>query len=77
MNLNKIVIVLSNPDESRNIGAVCRTMANNSLYDLRIVGKKNNYNDNNGSRNGRFVFTETDPRILEIAYGLIVKLFIA
>ncbi len=45
MNLNKIVIVLSNPDESRNIGAVCRAMANNGLYDLKIVGKKNNYND--------------------------------
>ena len=40
MNLDNIVIVLSRPEESRNIGAVCRGMANNSLHTLRIVGKK-------------------------------------
>lgn len=40
MNLDNIVIVLSRPEESRNIGAVCRAMANNGLHTLRIVGKK-------------------------------------
>ncbi|MBQ4024257.1 MAG: RNA methyltransferase, partial [Treponema sp.] len=40
MNLNNIVIVLSRPEESRNIGAVCRAMANSGISCLRIVGKK-------------------------------------
>jgi len=40
MNLKNIVIVLVNPDESRNVGAVCRAMANNGLTTLRIVGQK-------------------------------------
>ena len=43
MNLNNIVIVLDHPDESRNIGAACRAMANNDISDLRIVGKKEDY----------------------------------
>ncbi|MCQ2575204.1 MAG: RNA methyltransferase [Treponema sp.] len=43
MNLSNIVIVLDHPDESRNIGAACRAMANNDISDLRIVGKKENY----------------------------------
>ncbi|MCR5724870.1 MAG: RNA methyltransferase [Treponema sp.] len=45
MNLQNIVIVLSHPEESRNIGAVCRGMANNNLSDLRIVGKREDYDD--------------------------------
>ncbi len=43
MNLNNIVIVLDHPDESRNIGAACRAMANNDISDLRIVGNKADY----------------------------------
>ena len=43
MNLSNIVIVLDHPDESRNIGAACRAMANNDISDLRIVGKKEDY----------------------------------
>ena len=43
MNLNNIVIVLDHPDESRNIGAACRAMANNDISDLRIVGNKEDY----------------------------------
>ena len=43
MNLSNIVIVLDHPDESRNIGAVCRAMANNDISDLRIVGNKTDY----------------------------------
>lgn len=43
MNLNNIVIVLSHPDESRNIGAACRAMANNDISELRIVGKIEDY----------------------------------
>ncbi|MCR5063256.1 MAG: RNA methyltransferase [Treponema sp.] len=43
MNLSNIVIVLDHPDESRNIGAACRAMANNDIGELRIVGKKEQY----------------------------------
>lgn len=43
MNLKNIVIVLDHPDESRNIGAACRAMANNDISELRIVGNKNDY----------------------------------
>lgn len=43
MNLNNIVVVLDHPDESRNIGAACRAMANNDISDLRIVGNKEDY----------------------------------
>ena len=43
MNLNNIVIVLDHPDESRNIGAACRAMANNDIGELRIVGNKSDY----------------------------------
>ena len=43
MNLSNIVIVLDHPDESRNIGAACRAMANNDISELRIVGKKEDY----------------------------------
>ncbi len=43
MNLNNIVIVLDHPDESRNIGAACRAMANNDIKELRIVGNKTDY----------------------------------
>ena len=43
MNLNNIIIVLDHPDESRNIGAACRAMANNDISELRIVGNKADY----------------------------------
>lgn len=43
MDLNKVFIVLSRPDESRNIGSACRAMANNDITHLRIVGKKSDY----------------------------------
>lgn len=43
MNLKNIVIVLDHPDESRNIGAACRAMANNDISELRIVGKIEDY----------------------------------
>lgn len=43
MNLKNITVVLDHPDESRNIGAACRAMANNDISDLRIVGKKEDY----------------------------------
>ena len=45
MNLQNIVIVLSHPEESRNVGAVCRAMANNSIKELRIVGSKESFDD--------------------------------
>lgn len=45
MNLKNIVIVLTNPDESRNVGAVCRAMANNGITTLRIVGKKSKFDE--------------------------------
>ncbi|HAH61403.1 MAG TPA: RNA methyltransferase, partial [Treponema sp.] len=40
MNLDNVVIVLDRPGESRNIGAVCRAMANCGIRILRIVGTK-------------------------------------
>ncbi|MBR4180360.1 MAG: RNA methyltransferase [Treponema sp.] len=43
MNLNNIVIILDHPDESRNIGAACRAMANNDISELRIVGDRAAY----------------------------------
>ena len=45
MNLENIVIVLCRPEESRNVGAVCRAMANCSLSTLRIVGKKEDFDE--------------------------------
>lgn len=45
MNLNNIYIVLARPEESRNIGAACRAMANNSISNLRIVGKKSDFDE--------------------------------
>lgn len=43
MNLSNIIIILDHPDESRNIGAACRAMANNDISELRIVGNKSDY----------------------------------
>lgn len=43
MNLSNITIVLDHPDEARNIGSACRAMANCDIKDLRIVGKKEDY----------------------------------
>lgn len=45
MNLSNVVVILSRPEESRNVGAVCRAMANNSLKTLRIVGKKSDFDE--------------------------------
>lgn len=43
MNLDKVYIVLDHPDECRNIGSACRAMANSDITHLRIVGKKEDY----------------------------------
>lgn len=40
MNLKNVVIVLSRPEEARNVGAACRAMANSGLSTLRIVGTR-------------------------------------
>lgn len=45
MNLDRVFVVLAHPEESRNIGAACRAMANNNIHHLRIVGKKEDYDD--------------------------------
>lgn len=45
MELNNIYIVLTRPDEARNIGSACRAMANNDICHLRIVGKKEDYDE--------------------------------
>jgi TrmH family RNA methyltransferase len=45
MNLKKICILLVRPEESRNIGATCRAMANNGINDIRIVGNRTDYDD--------------------------------
>ncbi len=40
-----VAVVLCRPEISRNIGAVCRSMANNNCSDLRIVGNKSDYDE--------------------------------
>jgi TrmH family RNA methyltransferase len=45
MNVKKICVVLVRPEESRNIGASCRAMANNDIDDMRIVGRREDYDD--------------------------------
>lgn len=45
MTISDICIILTHPDESRNIGSVCRAMANMGITDLRIVGKRKDYKD--------------------------------
>ena len=45
MDLKKIVIMLVRPEESRNVGAVCRAMANSGLGTLRIVGSRDDFDD--------------------------------
>ena len=40
-----VAVILCRPEISRNIGAVCRSMANNNCADLRIVGNKNDYDE--------------------------------
>lgn len=43
MDLSNLVVVLSHPNEARNVGSVCRAMANFGVSDLRVVGEKENY----------------------------------
>lgn len=45
MNLDNIVIILSRPKYSGNIGSVCRAMKAFDITHLRIVGEKASYND--------------------------------
>ena len=45
MKTEQFCVILCHPDESRNIGSVCRAMANNDILDLRIVGKKSDYDE--------------------------------
>ena len=45
MNLDNIVVVLSRPEESRNIGSVCRAMANCGIKTLRIIQDKKNIDE--------------------------------
>ncbi len=46
MKLSQVIIVLCNPDESQNIGSVCRAMLTMDITQLRIVGKRENYDIN-------------------------------
>ena len=45
MNTDNIIVVLVRPEESRNVGAVCRAMANCAMHTLRIVGRREDLND--------------------------------
>lgn len=45
MNMDNIVVVLVRPEESRNVGAVCRAMANSAVHTLRIVGRREDLDD--------------------------------
>ena len=44
-NTEKARIILCRPAESRNIGSVCRAMKNMAIKELTIVGKKEDYNE--------------------------------
>jgi tRNA/rRNA methyltransferase len=43
MELQSIIVVLARPEESRNVGASCRAMANSGLASLRVVGNREDY----------------------------------
>jgi len=43
---DRVCVVLCRPQESRNIGSVCRAMKNSGLRLLRIVGCKTDYDEN-------------------------------
>lgn len=45
-NPMQTTIILCRPETSANIGAVCRVMANTDFTDLRIVGNKEDYCEN-------------------------------
>lgn len=45
MNTSDICIILDHPQESRNIGSTCRAMANMGIHTLRIVGNKQDYDE--------------------------------
>ncbi len=45
MAAEHIHIILSHPEESRNIGSVCRAMANADLHTLKIVGSRADYDE--------------------------------
>ncbi len=42
---DRVCVVLCRPEESRNIGSVCRAMKNSGLRILRIVGSRDDYNE--------------------------------
>ena len=39
-------VVLCRPEESRNVGSVCRAMKNMNVSDLRIVGNRSDFDEN-------------------------------
>ena len=45
MDMENVVVVLARPGESRNVGAVCRAMANSGASKLRVVGARADYDD--------------------------------
>jgi tRNA/rRNA methyltransferase len=45
MNLSEIIIVLCHPDSSQNVGSVCRAMLTMGISQLRLVGNRENYNE--------------------------------
>ncbi len=46
MNLSQVRIILCHPDESRNVGSVCRAMLTMDIRHLRIIGKRSDYDEN-------------------------------
>ncbi len=45
MNPIPCAIILSRPEDSRNIGSVCRAMMTMNCMDLRIVGRRDDYDE--------------------------------
>lgn len=45
MTKNPCAIILCRPEDSRNIGSACRAMKTMGCYDLRIVGRREEYDE--------------------------------
>ena len=65
MNTDNIVVVLVRPEESRNVGAVCRAMANSAVHDLRIVGRREELDEN------RLLSADDEPRDNEVLQAVL------
>ena len=45
MKMPSCAVVLCRPEESRNVGSVCRAMKNMGFFDLRIAGRRDDFDE--------------------------------